>query len=313
MGKSEWIGRLLTDSVFGQHQMSLIVPELKGLLKAGVAEHKAGRVESAVYVFKQIWYWCVRNLDSPKKLGDRAESLLGALLKCDVNAETAISTLKWKYGIHMQNGEPWKALNTLDVCAARVESGALRDDYVCAVDQKAVTLTELGRPNEAERMHREALRVADRERLFRRQQISAGNLAECLRRLGRLKAAIKISYRSLKLHDPSKDPAGYVAALHTHYLIELGLKHFASAEKSLLKCESTARHHGLFKESVARSWHVRIGNGNKAQLGAAIGSFKRALLNLRNSVKLRTWPPAVGTTWRFSFVEQGIWEERCEY
>jgi tetratricopeptide (TPR) repeat protein len=58
-----------------------------------------------------------------------------------------------------------------------------------------------------------------------------------------------VSEKVLRLHDEEKDPAGYVSALHNHYLIERDLGHPA-AKVTLRRCGVLAKKHGLQSETV---------------------------------------------------------------
>lgn len=275
-GRQDWVGRLLTDSTLGRSAPPTL-NDIKTLLSTGIAEEAAERHEAAVRVYGQCWHWCALKKEIAADLHDHAESLLDRLLDLNkVNPVVAVEYLKWKYNVCVQLGEPWKAISALAMCARRALKAKLWDDYASVLDQHAVTLLKLDRPESAEPLHRRAFRVAARCRLPERQRISLGNLAECLRRMGRTKSAYRMSAKALTLHDPVQDPAEYVSVLHNHYLIQRALG-LSSASRTLNRCEAMAQKHGLVNETM-RAFMAR-GNAawDRGNITRACEYFRRAL------------------------------------
>lgn len=245
----EWIGRILVDSHIGYDRGDSKLQCAERLLELGKAEERARHHAAAAYVFRSLWQWGVLQKGLDSELEDQAEGLFDRLLERKLKSDEAIDALKWKYEALIRFGRPWRALEVLDTLAARARGASQWNEYTCAVDQHGVCLQQLGQPAKAEGKHREALRIATRFRLSSRMQISLGNLAECLRRLGKYEDAHRMSAKALRLYDQTQDPEGYISALHNHYLIEHALGR-SSAWRVLRKCEALAKRHGLAHATV---------------------------------------------------------------
>jgi tetratricopeptide (TPR) repeat protein len=273
--KEEWIGRILVDSLLGHADPGH--EEFKELLKAAKGEKRGGRFRSAAHIAMRVWEWSMQNNVAEPGQTRVAESLLRQLLD-QLEPHEAIEHLKQKYAVHLGAGEPWNAIESLVMCADYARSASLWEEYAAAVDQQAVTLQELGHPDVAEPLHRDAFRVAVRHRLRERERTAAANLAECLRRRGQLKNAYRISQKAMSLYHCDEDPAGYTSALHNHYLIERALGR-PSASKTLRRCMMLARRHELVDETI----RATMAQANEAWDRS---NWKRAEAGFRNALKL---------------------------
>lgn len=245
--REEWISRILVDRHLSAKD-STSKASCQELLSAARMEFKARRISSAMTAARAVWSHAVRGGDLYSDIEDVSKSLLDSLAIRSGDVGETIDLLKWQYGVRMAAGDPLRAAKCLEDASTLAKMASLWDEYVAAIDQQAVVLAELERPDLAVPLHREALRIAKTAGLSNEERTSAANLAECLRRLGRLHEALKASKASLALQDVTNDPERYLSSLHNHYLILRELGRRREAATALRRCESVARKHSIWQE-----------------------------------------------------------------
>ena len=281
-GRDAWIGRIVVDVAFGRARNAPTPRELQRLLDRAVREQKAGRPGAARRIYNCVWQHCA-SVHTPwaEAIRDEAETLLDELASAGATPAEMAKYHGWKASILLNAGYSWRAVETLAAYARYARQAERWAECAAATDEQAVALQELGRPDAAAPLHRQAMAIASANNLPRQHRISAVNLAECLRRLGRLRSALRISHRALRLHNAESPVDGYISNLHNHHLIERGLGRHAAAATTLRRCETLAARHGVAAERV----RAIMARGNAA---VDRGEHARAERTFRKALRLAT-------------------------
>jgi tetratricopeptide (TPR) repeat protein len=275
--QQDWIGRILVAATFANPRKKPSVDQLSALLDSGTVERKAGHYKSALAAYRAVWAHSVQHDDTFGAVKETAKRLIDAVLTHQRDPAEAVEELKWESSVLMGVGDPLQAARCLEIAAAIAREAHLWSECAAALDQCAVVLAELERPDLSVPLLRDALRIAKKCRARSQERISTANLAECLHRLGENRKALRISKLALALHDPKHDPEGFISALHNLSLVQRALRQRVAASVTLRRCETLARRHSIHSGGI-RALMARANMAwEEAAFGKAEKLFRRAL------------------------------------
>jgi tetratricopeptide (TPR) repeat protein len=251
----EWIYRCHVNRAFSYAENGNMGKEISALKRAAAQEQNSG----LYIVAAKLWETCANRLIYKEAQAYEIESAFLKSVECMNKASNAYHQILNLYKLlflwRWSNGFFSAAIQALEEIEKASAIHRQIKDRINAIDQKGVCLQNLMKFKEAEKVHREALKLArcvgDEECI----ETSLNNLGELLRKTGRLKQAVTILTEAETIARSHKNVAAEIGIAHNRALALEDLRKIKQSKKLLRKCRDVARQHRLRDEYV-RALHA---------------------------------------------------------
>jgi tetratricopeptide (TPR) repeat protein len=250
IGSAEWLGKCLIDSARESAKPGVTEPREAQLSRLATAEARRGEMAVAA----SLWA-IVATLR--RHLGAPTSKVIEALQAADAclpyKAETLDDRLelyrRW-YSWAWEAAEYKVGLAKLTDLERLAQKHGREADAIAALDQRGVSLQELGKFEEAAGLHAAAAKAAVRLGDEALRRISLNNLGEAMRNLGRFREALSPLQEAEQLARSAGETAEAISAAHNRALaLEQGGKRSA-AKRLLERCRDLAKGHKIWNEYV---------------------------------------------------------------
>ena len=149
------------------------------------------------------------------------------------------------------------ALQTLDKAERLAHQGQLAIDRIRIIDQKGVSLQELGRDDEALAAHKQALEMARRKQDDNCIETSLNNLGVVYRKLDKPQAAAEVFREARAIARKQEDFASECMAANNLALALIDMGSLAGARQILQKVARESAERGMHGGSDEYLWATR--------------------------------------------------------
>ncbi len=251
----EWIYRCHVNRAFSYAENGSVEQEIRVLRRAANKEQNSG----FYIVASKLWETCANRLIYKEAQAYEIESAFHKSVECLNKASNAyhhiLNLYKLLFLWRWSNGFFGAAIEALEEIAKVAAIRRRRKDRIHAIDQKGVCLQNLAKFKEAEKVHRQALRLARRLGDKECIETSLNNLGELLRKTGRLKQAVTILTEAETIARSRKNVAAEIGIALNRALVLEDLRKIKKSEKLLRACRDGAKQHRLWDEYV-RALHA---------------------------------------------------------
>ena len=213
-------------------------------------EEKMGNSIVAGKLFRELAEQLVLRGALAKTVINAYEKSITLLKKEKTAASELITTYKQLFLYLRENRIFDQALEVLSAFTKLAEKIDCLEELATALDEHGVLLQNLGRLDEAEKLHLESLKISRKLTWNRQLIINLNNLGELYRKLGRLEKAVECFDEVISLSKKLKDISSEISTLHNKALALESLGKIQEAESTLISCKNRAQRNKLEYEYV---------------------------------------------------------------